>query len=153
MQDKRLLSSILLIVTGSFAADFLTKRYALSHNISITANSGVSFGFLAGNASYVTLLLSFFAAFFLFLLIICFCKKQMSAESLASALMFGGALGNLYDRLVFGNVIDWFSAPLVSEISGRAIFMNAADVFIIAGFAILTLSFLRKTAGHSKKQK
>ena len=153
MTGKRLLSAVLLIAAGSFAADFLTKRYALSHNISITANSGVSFGFLAGNAGNAALTLSFLAAFFLFLLLVCSCKKQMSAESLASALMLGGALGNLYDRLVFGNVIDWFSAPLVSEISGRAIFMNAADVFIIAGFAILTLSFLRKTAGHSKKQK
>ena len=152
MTGKRLLSAVLLIAAGSFAADFLTKRYALSHNISITANSGVSFGFFAGKNCAVPAF-SFIALLFIFVFVLYFFKQQAKAESLASALMFGGALGNLYDRLVFGNVIDWFSAPLVSEISGRAIFMNAADVFIIAGFAILTLSFLRKTAGHSKKQK
>ncbi|MBQ0055175.1 MAG: signal peptidase II [Synergistaceae bacterium] len=151
MTGKRLLSAVLLIAAGSFAADFLTKRYALSHNISITANRGISFGFLAGKNAVPAF--SFIALLFIFVFVLYFFKQQAKAESLASALMFGGALGNLYDRLVFGNVIDWFSAPLVSEISGRAIFMNAADVFIIAGFAILTLSFLRKTAGHSKKQK
>ena len=151
MTGKRLLSAVLLIAAGSFAADFLTKRYALSHNISITANSGVSFGFLAGKNAVPAF--SFIALLFIFVFVLYFFKQQAKAESLASALMFGGALGNLHDRLVFGNVIDWFSAPLVSEISGRTIFMNAADVFIIAGFAILTLSFLRKTAGHSKKQK
>ncbi len=151
MTGKRLLSAVLLIAAGSFAADFLTKRYALSHNISITANRGISFGFLAGKNAVPAF--SFIALLFIFVFVLYFFKRQAKAESLASALMLGGALGNLYDRLVFGNVIDWFSAPLVSEISGRAIFMNAADVFIIAGFAILTLSFLRKTAGHSKKQK
>ena len=151
MTGKRLLSAVLLIAAGSFAADFLTKRYALSHNISITANRGISFGFLAGKNAVPAF--SFIALLFIFVFVLYFFKQQAKAESLASALMLGGALGNLYDRLVFGNVIDWFSAPLVSEISGRAIFMNAADVFIIAGFAILTLSFLRKTAGHSKKQK
>ena len=151
MTGKRLLSAVLLIAAGSFAADFLTKRYALSHNISITANRGISFGFLAGKNAVPAF--SFIALLFIFVFVLYFFKQQAKAESLASSLMLGGALGNLYDRLVFGNVIDWFSAPLVSEISGRAIFMNAADVFIIAGFAILTLSFLRKTAGHSKKQK
>ena len=151
MTGKRLLSAVLLIAAGSFAADFLTKRYALSHNISITANRGISFGFLAGKNAVPAF--SFIALLFIFVFVLYFCRQRAKTESLASALMLGGALGNLYDRLVFGNVIDWFSAPLVSEISGRAIFMNAADVFIIAGFAILTLSFLRKTAGHSKKQK
>ena len=151
MTGKRLLSAVLLIAAGSFAADFLTKRYALSHNISITANRGISFGFLAGKNAVPAF--SFIALLFIFVFVLYFFKQQAKAESLASALMLGGALGNLHDRLVFGNVIDWFSAPLVSEISGRTIFMNAADVFIIAGFAILTLSFLRKTAGHSKKQK
>lgn len=152
MTDKKLFAAVFLTAAGSFAIDFLTKSYASSHNGFISANRGVSFGFFAENSNAVPAF-SFIALLFIFMLVLYFCKQQAKTESLASALMLGGALGNLHDRLVFGNVIDWFSAPLVSEISGRTIFMNAADVFIIAGFAILTLSFLRKTAGHSKKQK
>ncbi len=152
MTDKKLFAAVYLTAAGSFAIDFLTKRYALSHSGFISANSGVSFGFFAESSSAVPAF-SFIAMFFIFTFVLYFCKQQAKTESLASALMFGGALGNLYDRLTRGSVVDWFPAPLVSEISGRAIFMNAADVFIIAGFALLTLSFLRKTAGLSQKQK
>ena len=152
MTDKKLFAAVYLTAAGSFAIDFLTKRYALSHSVFISANSGISFGFFAGKNCAVPAF-SFIALLFIFTFVLYFCKQQAKTESLASALMFGGALGNLYDRLTCGSVVDWFSAPFASEILKHKLFMNTADVFIIAGFAILTLSFLRKTAGHSKKQK
>lgn len=152
MTGKKLFAAVFLTAAGSFAIDFLTKRYALSHSVFISANSGVSFGFFAETSSAVPSL-SFIALLFVFILSLYFCKQRAKTESLASALMLGGALGNLYDRLTRGNVVDWFSAPFASAILKHELFMNAADVFIIAGFALLTLSFLKKTAENPKKSK
>jgi signal peptidase II len=52
------------------------------------------------------------------------CLKLRTAVALA--LLLGGALGNLYDRLVFGYVIDWLL------LFGRSA-VNMADAFIAAG--------------------
>ena len=153
MPDKRLKAAVFLTVSASFAADLLTKQRALTHSCFVSSNSGISFGLLSEGSRAAIPPLSFLAVLLLLLSVIYFCRKQAKTESLASALMLGGALGNLYDRLQRGSVVDWFSAPFVSEISGCRLFMNAADVFIISGFAVLMLSFLRKTVCGCKKHK
>ena len=57
-------------------------------------------------------------------------------RSPAWALLFAGAAGNLAGRLLRGHVVDWFRAgPL---------HMNAADIFLCLGGALLMLEMLRK---------
>lgn len=153
MTAPKLTAAVFLTVSLSFSADFLTKQYALTHISFISANSGISFGLLAKSANTAILLLSFLASLLLLLSVIYFCKKETTTESLASALMLGGATGNLYDRLVRGSVVDWFSAPFISKISHYEIHMNAADLFIITGFAVLMIAFLKKAAFGGKKNK
>ena len=59
-------------------------------------------------------------------------------------LILAGALGNLYDRLVFGFVRDVFQFTLT--VGGKAVWpfvFNAADVFLVLGVAMLALAILR----------
>lgn len=58
-------------------------------------------------------------------------------KMIALMAVFGGALGNLYDRLIFGYVFDWlmfFNTSIV----------NLADVFIALGLLIYAWLAMRK---------
>jgi len=68
--------------------------------------------------------------------------------SLALALLIGGAFGNLYDRLVYGFVIDFLDA-FYGAYHWPA--FNVADSAICAGAALLLWDsfFLNKAQGKS----
>jgi signal peptidase II len=58
-------------------------------------------------------------------------------------LILAGAVGNLYDRLLFGYVRDVFQFTL--EVGGQTLWpfvFNAADVFLVVGVALLALAIL-----------
>ncbi len=59
------------------------------------------------------------------------------ATLLGYALLFGGALGNLYDRVTLGFVRDWI---LIASRSA----VNLADIWIILGCVLLFLSLSRQ---------
>jgi len=58
-------------------------------------------------------------------------------------LILAGALGNLYDRLAYGYVRDLFLFTLkVGDTDVWPFVFNAADVFLVAGVALLALATL-----------
>jgi len=73
---------------------------------------------------------------------------------LACGLTLAGALGNLYDRLVFGYVRDFiqFTAHLGDRVLWPYVF-NLADVYLVVGVAVLVCVYLfgnrRPSAGES----
>jgi signal peptidase II len=93
-----------------------------------TRNSGVAFG-LAGDVS--TVLIGVMVAVLVVLLV--FLAGRMRggrALWLSAALLFGGALGNLADRVRDGAVTDFIDLPLWPT-------FNLADVAIVAGVFLL----------------
>lgn len=103
--------------------DQLTKQWALLTlnpyeakpiipflNLTLAFNTGASFGFLSGFSVgwtrwffiIISLVLSFVFSIWLIRLPV---KDRL--QSFAISLILGGALGNLYDRLVLGHVIDF----------------------------------------------
>jgi signal peptidase II len=73
-------------------------------------NPGGAFGFMARNSSPWRHWLFLAAAFFALVMIIYFYHKTPKDRpffGLALALIFGGAIGNLIDRLRFGEVVDF----------------------------------------------
>jgi len=65
-------------------------------------------------------------------------KRRDLRATLALAIIFGGALGNLYDRLTHGFVFDWML------LFGRSA-INVADIAIVIG---AILYFTNKKAAH-----
>ncbi len=67
-------------------------------------------------------------------------KKRQVWAALGLALVLGGAIGNLIDRLLYGKVIDfvsvYFDIPFVMENYHFAIF-NVADMAITGGAVLL----------------
>ena len=96
-------------------------------------NRGAAFSMLQGRTDLLvglTVVICLIGLYFLF-----FSRRRYPLwPSLALALALGGALGNLYDRLVFGFVIDMFDFCLINF----AIF-NVADSFVNIGVILLAV--------------
>lgn len=109
-----------------------------------TQNEGAAFSLLSGRSLLLTLLtLALIAGVLIYLL------RHPDDPTLLRAgfwLIIGGGLGNLWDRLAYGHVVDFIRLDFVHF----AIF-NPADVFICCGAALAVISVLlseRKEREH-----
>ena len=99
-----------------------------------TRNRGVAFGLLSGAAVLPLLTLALIVGLLLRML----CHPE--AGSLLRSglwLIVGGGLGNLYDRLAYGCVVDFIRLDFINF----AIF-NPADVFVCAGAVLVAVAVL-----------
>lgn len=99
-------------------------------------NPGAVFGLMLGNP-YVHLALACVA-----LVVVCFLLWRLPAEDRATAiglaLVLGGAIGNIIDRVRFGVVIDFLDFGFESV---RWWVFNLADTWVSVGTGLLILSF------------
>ena len=149
----------LLCIAGTIVvADQITKSLVLAHmplydsiplipgffNLTHIRNPGGAFGFLANHSSslrsIVFLLVSLLAAGLIFWF---YLKTPPSHSMLAAgfALIFGGAIGNLIDRIRFGEVIDFLDF-YIGNLHWPA--FNIADSAISVGVVIFLFHLLLK---------
>jgi signal peptidase II len=112
-------------------------------------NTGAAFSFLATAQGWQTL---FFAAIAVVAsVVIGFLIVRNAGKSLfcaGLALILGGALGNLYDRLVYGKVVDFLDFHAAGWHWPA---FNVADSAITVGAAILILeSFMQKKPDETR---
>ncbi len=115
-------------------------------NVRLTANRGMAFSMLSGQSLALTVVtLAMIAALVAWLV-----ARPGMAKLFRTGLwlIVGGGLGNLYDRLVRGSVIDFLDLAFA-----RFAVFNVADAFICAGAVLAMLSLIlgemrgRKTHG------
>ncbi|MCQ2581690.1 MAG: signal peptidase II [Alphaproteobacteria bacterium] len=155
------------IILGVIALDFITKSYLLflitgrvplfgnawglvpfpylmTHvtnwfNIVFTWNPGTAFSMLRGlgnNASWVICVIT---GIIIFVIMRYLFKRASDYERLPLALIVGGALGNLIDRIRFGAVIDFIDW----HIGGwHWPAFNVADVCICVGVGLYIINWL-----------
>ena len=104
-------------------------------NLFLIWNKGVAFGLLSMNESIVynlvTIIISLIIIIILFMMI-----KNDNIQRYFLALLAGGALGNLYDRIVYAAVPDFIDL----HYQGFHWFVfNVADIFITVGVFCLIL--------------
>jgi signal peptidase II len=102
-------------------------------------NSGVAFGLGAGTnfPFYVFSLLAALAILVLFLR----GRVQGRTREVALALIFGGALGNLVDRITTGLVVDFIDVGIRQW---RFPVFNVADSAVTVGVALFALGWSRR---------
>jgi signal peptidase II len=142
---KAPLTGALLLIPLTFAADRLIKSAVLSKfslgeslpvipgifHLTRVDNPGAAFGMLRGRLDLL-IPVSALCAIVLggrLLLKLREAAPKLLGSDWASALVAGGALGNLYDRLVYGHVIDYLDFRVWPV-------FNFADSCITAGVAI-----------------
>jgi len=149
-KKKFIIFSIIFI---SFLLDLITKNYAINNliinhsvsinnylNFTLTFNYGAAFSFLSDAGGWQRW---FFIIFSLIVITIItfFIIFDKETEYIAFSFVLGGSLGNLYDRLLLGYVIDFI------EIHYNNFYwpiFNIADISISIGIILLLYSLLIK---------
>jgi signal peptidase II len=114
-------------------------------------NPGAAFSFLAGAGGWQRGLFTLIALV-ASIVIVAMLRRQRGQwmASLALALILGGALGNLIDRLWLGKVVDF----LLFHLGGAAFpAFNAADSAITLGAVLLVVDSLRGPRGDGSAGK
>ncbi len=79
--------------------------------------------------------------------------KGKTAQKLGLSIIIGGALSNLYDRLVRGYVVDYFS---IEWNRLKKVVFNLGDMFVFLGSAVIVAEqvvlSLAETAGKVRKK-
>jgi signal peptidase II len=112
-------------------------------NITYVRNTGVAFGIFDPIASPAkSVLLSAFTAFAALAVITYSARSPVRNRllQLALGLILGGALGNLYDRLAYGYVVDFLE---LYAGSWHWPSFNVADSAITCGVVLLALEIIR----------
>ncbi|MDY6407956.1 MAG: signal peptidase II [Pseudomonadota bacterium] len=110
-------------------------------NLFLTFNKGVSFSLFSSDSPYAPAALSAFALLVAGLLIYWIRKEKNKGARLGLALILGGAIGNVIDRIRFGAVVDFLDF-YVGEYHWPA--FNIADSAICIGVLILLIASFKK---------
>lgn len=145
-----------LLIVLAFGADRLSKLWAADYladngatqinsfiNLQPAINRGIAFGMLQGVGPAIGWLSIGIVVGLLVYLVRA--PKRARLLRIGLALIIGGALGNLVDRVTTGQVLDFIQIPL------RPGIFNVADVMIQAGVVFSLLGTLfRPTEAETK---
>lgn len=150
--SKRLFGVFVLIISALLIwLDYLTKSWALASlmnkieitswfNFQLAFNKGAAFSFLADAGGWQRWFFIIFAIGVSGYLLIAIFKNQLSKISILSyGLVFAGAIGNLYDRINHGYVIDFVQFHYQNQYYFPT--FNIADMAISFGVILLIISF------------
>jgi signal peptidase II len=150
----------LLLVAATLLLDrwtkvLIQKRFDLNESVSVidgffnityVRNTGVAFGIFSSISSPAkSVLLSVFPAFAA-VIVVTYSVRSSARNHLlqvALGLILGGALGNLYDRLAYGYVVDFLEFYAGSYHWPS---FNIADSAISTGVALLAFEIIRSEA-------
>jgi signal peptidase II len=149
------------VLTGTIVCvvllDVITKAYVASamvlhesivvidgfFNITYVRNPGAAFGFLAGAPPVFRMVFFLLVTVVVVVLILFYIGKSRDVsmrETFSLSLILSGAIGNLIDRVRFGEVIDFLDV-YIGSFHWPA--FNVADSAISIGAAFLLFSILR----------
>lgn len=142
---------LISILVGSVALDQLTKWLAVVYlqgepsfpiwrevlHLTFVKNEGAAFGMLADHR-WVFMTFSTVAIIGLSIYLFGFCKENKLVK-ICFAMIIGGGIGNMIDRVALGYVVDFIDFTLINF----AVF-NVADSFVTVGACILLVYYLRE---------
>ncbi len=147
-----LLLSVMVIVADRITKWLASTRIELGSHVVVIAhvfaishveNPGAAFSMFndSGSPGRVRWMLLIFSVLAAVAVLIALLKlgRTMTATSVALALILGGALGNAYDRLRFGSVIDFLEVHIIHYHWPE---LNVADSVIVTGGILLLLDAL-----------
>lgn len=143
----RIFLRIALVAALAFALDRLSKIWVVDWldlanklqievfppylNFHMAWNEGVNFGFLGLGGETMRLALIGLALVIVLALLIWQRRATGWMAPIATGLVVGGALGNVWDRVIFGAVADFLNMSCCGIRNPFA--FNVADIFVFAG--------------------
>ena len=145
---KTLLNSIIVLVI--FLADRISKIYILKIaelqnavdiyltpylNFYLIWNKGIAFGLFSFNESFIYNLITLIIITITIIILTMIIKNEGFKKN-ALLLVFGGSLGNIFDRLYYSAVPDFIDFHINEY---HWFVFNAADIFVTIGVLCLIL--------------
>ncbi len=147
---KAIYASIIVLILDRLTKIWIVNSMELYESIPIlqnifhityVRNPGGAFGILASRPGF------FILANVLIIALLIYIYRDLSPAPLlvtaAVGMMIGGALGNLYDRIAFGTVIDFLDFRIWPV-------FNVADMGIVMGAGLLAIYLLRQGWGSEQ---
>lgn len=156
MQKKFVFLTILFIIIDQLSKLLIDLNMNLNENIVIinnffslnyVHNYGAAFSIFIG-ARYLFILITIIALMFIYFYLLKG-KTLKFYEIFIYALLIGGIIGNLIDRILYGYVLDFLSFKIFNY--NFAIF-NIADSFIVISIILLIILEV-KNAIYSRRRK
>lgn len=122
----------LSVATGFFLALDQASKFLAMKYLDVSLNEGVAFGVEIGK--FFTIALTFVLIIFLLKVILNEFDLKKWYTKVISAMVLGGAIGNLVDRIYLGHVVDFIKLPYWPT-------FNLADVFIVLGVILGSLLY------------
>tara|TARA_B100001559_G_scaffold267313_1_gene234063 strand:- start:262 stop:735 length:474 start_codon:yes stop_codon:yes gene_type:complete len=145
--------TIFYIAALIFTLDRLSKYFILKlsnsveeFNIPVTSflnfnlvwNNGIAFGLFSFNEQFYYNIITL-VIIIITLVILYFAIKSAGVERIGFSMIFGGSLGNIFDRLYYTAVVDFIDFHINNI---HWFIFNIADIFISLGVIILiTIEF------------
>ena len=127
----------------NYDTEILSSKYL---NIELIWNKGIAFGLFSFSQSNLYNLITLIIVIII-LVILVLIKKSDGIERLSLSMVFGGALGNLYDRIMFKAVPDFIDFHIADL---HWFIFNVADIFITLGVIMLILIELFKNKKYNE---
>ena len=138
---------LIVVILDQFSKGWVVENLYLYERIKILPffditllhNTGSAFSFFAfesGNQRLPLILISFFVSVFLIVLLIKDAESSSFSQKFSVSLIAGGAIGNLFDRIIEGYVVDFFLFYYQSFYFPA---FNVADSSITVGMVIFLL--------------
>ena len=157
-----LLIALVVVLLDRWTKHIVAKRISLYSHVQViagffslthTENTGAAFSLFAdSNAHWKTAMLIVFSMIALIVVSVLLWKNHHAhvATGIGLSLIMGGALGNLWDRLARGRVVD-FLLFYVKRYQWPV--FNLADSAIVVGAGLLVLEILfHKSSAHQDSQ-
>ena len=145
LKDKLICVSLVALV---FFLDRVSKIKIINHqldnervyindfiNLDLVWNTGIGFGLLSSNSSIIYNSITGLIVIILIILVFMIIKSNLF-EKILYSIILGGALGNVYDRIVY------FAVPDFIDIHYQRFHwftFNIADIFITTGIFLLII--------------
>ena len=157
---KVALLSLIVLVFDQILKFIIRSKLVLNETINVIANffnityvenDGAAWNILSGN-KIILILIALLVLFFIFYYFI-FNKKLNKIDVITYSLFIGGLLGNLWDRIFIGRVIDYLDFKIFGY--NFPVF-NLADICIVLGVLIIIINEIRgeingKTNSNGRK--
>ena len=116
----------------NFGQQIFSSEYL---NIGLIWNQGIAFGLLPFNEKNIYNILTTLIVFVIFIILFMILKNN-GFKRFSLLMIIGGALGNLYDRIFFSAVPDFFDFHVGNF---HWFIFNVADIFITFGVIFMIL--------------
>ena len=128
--DRISKSYVILLSEKNLSYNLFESKYL---NISLVWNEGIAFGLLSFDEKYFYNLLTILIIILVIIIFFMILKNE-GFKKFSLLLVFGGALGNLYDRIFYKAVPDFIDFHIGNF---HWFIFNVSDIFITTGVLLL----------------